>query len=72
MHAAFTWENFRRSDGTLGLIAALLVLEPINAKAHHRRAARDFLMECEELCPLRNPEAASIALAHALRIVRGE
>jgi hypothetical protein len=72
MHAAFTWENYRRSDGTLDLIAALLVLEPINAKAHHRRAAQDFLMECEELCSLRNSEAASIALANALRIVRGE
>jgi len=72
MHAAFTWENYRRSDGTLDLIAALLVLEPINAKAHHRRAARDFLMECEEFCALRNPEAAGIALANALRIVRGE
>ncbi len=69
---AFTWENYRRSDGTLDVIAALEVLEPLNCKAHLRRAARDFLMECEELCACRNPEAAAISLAYALRIVRGE
>lgn len=72
MQPAFTWENYRRADGTLDIVAALLVLEPVNAKAHHRRAARDFLDEVEEFCLLRNPEAASVALANALRIVRGE
>lgn len=72
MRDAFTWENYRRADGTLDVVAALLVREPLDAKAHQRRAARDFLMECEDFCPLRSPEAAAIALAYALRVVRGE
>lgn len=72
MRDAFTWENYRRADGTLDVVAALIVREPINASADRRRAARNFLVECEDFCPLRNPEAAAIALAHALRIVRGE
>lgn len=68
----FTWENFRNADGTLDVMAALLVREPPNCQAHLRIAARDFLLDCEDMQPLRNPEAASIALACALRIVRGE
>ena len=72
MHAAFTWENFRRKDGTLDLWAALIDRAPKHHVAANVRRAMDFLDECEEMCPLRNPEAASIALANALRIVRGE
>ena len=73
MLGAFTWENYRRADGTLDLVAALLVREPINSAAHLRRKAIDFLLETDELCSgIRNPEAASVALAYALVIVRGE
>lgn len=69
---AFTWENYRRTDGTLDVIAALVIREPLNAPAHLRRKARDFLMELEELSPMRSYESASLALAYAMLIVRGE
>jgi hypothetical protein len=71
-HGAFTWENYRRSDGTLDVIAALVIREPLDAPAHLRRKARDYLMELEELSSMRNYESASLALAHAMLIVRNE
>ena len=69
---AFTWESYRRSDGSLDLVAALLVREPVNAPAHLRRKARDFLLDVEDMSPIRNVEGASVALAYALTIVNGE
>lgn len=70
--AAFTWESYRRADGSLDLVAALMVREPINSPAHLRRKARDYLCDIEDMCPIRNVEGASIALAYALLIVNGE
>lgn len=72
LNAVFTWENFRHPDGTLDLHGALLDRMPPNTLAVRRHKALRFLDEVVELCPLRNSEAASLALVNALRIVRGE
>lgn len=72
MQPAFTWENYRRSDGTLDMCGALRDRMPINSKYIARSKAFDFLLEVETFCEIRNPEAAAIALAAAMRLVRGE
>lgn len=69
---AFTWEDYRRKDGTLDVLAALMVRAPQYPNPGHVRRAVTFIDEVEELCPLRNAEAASITLAYALQLVRGE
>jgi hypothetical protein len=71
-NGAFTWENFRRKDGTLDVLAALIDRSPPYPNPARVRRACQFIDELEELMPLRNAEAASIALAHALQLVRGE
>ena len=69
---AFTWESYRRSDGSLDLVAAFLVRCPMNPAAHLRRKALDYLMDLEDMSLIRNPEVASAAVAYALVIVNND
>lgn len=71
MRGAFTWENHRRKDGTLCLLSALMAKSPPHPNPERVRRAVDFIDEIEEMARFRNPEAASIALDYALRIIRG-
>lgn len=72
MHGAFTWEGHRRKDGTLCLLSALMAKAPPHPNPANVRRAIDFIDEVEEMVRFRHPEAASIALMNALRLVRGE
>jgi hypothetical protein len=72
LSAGFTWESFRRPDGTLDLHGALMARTPQFPNPQLVRRAWDFLDEVEADMRLRNAEAAAITLAFALRIVRGE
>lgn len=70
--STFTWESYRRKDGSLDLLAALMARAPKYPGVLRVRKATDFIDEVEALCLIRNPEAAAIVVAHALRIIRGE
>lgn len=68
---AFTWENHRRPDGSLDLVAALYERSrEVHAAARLDTArfnqAVEFLDKVEELSLIRSRQAASIALAHAI------
>lgn len=69
---AFTWENFRRKDGTLDLLAALMDRAPAYPNPVRVKQATDFIDEVEDFCPIRSRQAAALTLTQALRILRGE
>ena len=71
MSAGF-WENYRLADGSLDLVAALHAKRRPNTDAERYRKAIRFLLDCEDLQPLTNPDAATIALVHALGLAYGE
>lgn len=66
------WENFRRDDGTLDLVAGLHFKRRPNTDAERYRKAVHYLLDCEDLQPLTNPDAATIALVHAIHIAYGD
>ena len=71
MSAGF-WENYRLADGSLDLVAALHAKRRMNTDSVRYRRAVHFLCDCEDLQPLTNPDAATIALVHALRLAYGD
>ena len=68
------WEDHRRKDGTLDLVDAFLCATTgpmLYNGAKRWRRAQEFLADTEEFCPVRSKQAAAVALACAIDIMRG-
>lgn len=67
---SFNWENCRRPNGTLDLVQALLDALPEMRGITRTAKAIEYLAEVEDLTPIRSRQAAAIAVAHAMSMVR--
>lgn len=63
---ALIWNNYRRDNGSINLVATFRVRYPGNSPTVLR--AIDFLTEVESLCPIHSAQSAAIAIAQAVDI----
>lgn len=59
------WENYRREDKSIDLVA---VWEDHGKCALNAPQARAALVDVQELCPIRSRQAAAIAVAFAAKL----